>query len=120
LDIGNFSKRTIFTGAGWTRNWGGRLATELWQDLIGHRAIQNNSRLRELLLGEPSFETALGLVRAAPFTSSDRQTFEGALLDAFIAMDREAANCRPIPATPRYSRAGCLSTRSRQWSISTN
>ena len=24
LDIGTFSKRTILTGAGWTRNWGGR------------------------------------------------------------------------------------------------
>jgi hypothetical protein len=35
MDIGNFSKRTILTGAGWTRNWGGRLAAELWQDLIG-------------------------------------------------------------------------------------
>ena len=91
LDIGNFSKRTILTGAGWTRNWGGWLASELWQDLVGHRAIQNNSRLRELLLGESSFEAALGLVRAAPFTSSDRQTFEGVLLEAFIAMDREVA-----------------------------
>jgi hypothetical protein len=90
-DIGNFSKRTILTGAGWTRNWGGRLAAELWQDLIGHKAIQDNSRLRDLLLDETSFETALGLVQTEPFTTADRQTFEGALLDAFIAMDREVA-----------------------------
>ncbi len=91
LDIGDFSKRTILTGAGWTRNWGGRLAAELWEDLIGHRAIQDNARLRDLLLAELSFETALGLVQAEPFTPADRQTFEGALLDAFIAMDREVA-----------------------------
>jgi hypothetical protein len=91
LDIGNFSKRTILTGAGWTRNWGGRLATELWQDLIGHRAIRDNARLRDLLLSEPSFEIALGRVHAEPFTSSDREMFEKALLDAFIAMDREVA-----------------------------
>jgi len=91
VDIGNFSKRTILTGAGWTHNWGGRLGAELWQDLIGHRAIQDNARLRELLLAELSFEAALGLVQAEPFTPADRQTFEGALLDAFIAMDREVA-----------------------------
>src|SRR5216683_3264826 len=91
LDIGNFSRQTILTGAGWTRNWGGRLAAELWEDLIGHGAIQSNSRLRALLLKEPSFETALGLVQADPFTPGDRQVFEGALLDAFIAMDREVA-----------------------------
>ena len=66
LDIGNFSKRTILTGAGWTRNWGGRLATEVWQDLIGHRAIQRNSRLRELLLDGPSFEVALGQLQDEP------------------------------------------------------
>jgi len=89
LDIGNFSRRTILTGAGWTRNWGGRLAAELWQDLIGHRVIQSNSRLRDLLLSESSFETTLGVVQAEPFAAGDRQAFEGALLDAFIAMDRE-------------------------------
>jgi DNA-binding NtrC family response regulator len=54
-DIGRFSRSTILTGAGWTRNWGGRLAEELWQDLMGHRAVQNNDRLRSLLIGERSF-----------------------------------------------------------------
>ena len=90
-DIGTFSNRTILTGAGWTRNWGGRLAEELWQDLMGHPAVQNNSRLRELLLDERSFEVALGRIQAEPFTAADRQAFQQALLDAFVAMDREIA-----------------------------
>src|ERR1700730_2224136 len=91
LDIGNFSKRTILTGAGWTRNWGGRLAAEVWQDLMGHRTVQNNARLRELLLEESSFEATLGKTQAEPFTPADRQAFEQALLDAFVAMDWEIA-----------------------------
>jgi hypothetical protein len=91
VDIGNFSRQTILTGAGWTRNWGGRLAAELWQDLMGHRAIQSNSRLRELLLEECSFEAALGKVQAEPFTPADRQVLEQAVLDAFVAIDREIA-----------------------------
>ena len=78
LEIGNFSKRTMLTGAGWTRNWGGRLAAEVWQDLIGHRAIQDNSRLRQLLLEETSFETALGMVEAESFTPADRRTSSNA------------------------------------------
>ncbi|MEO8595372.1 MAG: SIR2 family protein [Candidatus Solibacter sp.] len=90
-NIGNFSKRTILTGAGWTRNWGGRLGEELWQDLLGHRAVQNNDRLRELLLDERSFEAALGKVQGEPFTSDDRQAFKDALLEAFLSMDREIA-----------------------------
>jgi hypothetical protein len=90
-DIDTFSKRTILTGAGWTRNWGGPLATEVWQDLMGHRAVQNNARLSELLLEESSFEAALGKAQAGPFAPADRQAFEQALLDAFVAMDWEIA-----------------------------
>ena len=32
MDIGNFSKQTILTGAGWTRNSGGRLRARLAKD----------------------------------------------------------------------------------------
>jgi hypothetical protein len=90
-EIGRFSGRTILTGAGWTRNWGGRLAAEIWEDLIGHPAAQNNAPLRGLLLKERSFEAALGEVQGEGFTAAERQAFEKALLDAFVAMDREIA-----------------------------
>lgn len=89
IDVGTFSKRVLLTGAGWTRNWGGRLAAEMWQDLIGNRSVQSNSRLRELLLREQSFEEALGQTLRDTFTDADRQTFQQALLDVFVAMDRE-------------------------------
>jgi SIR2-like domain len=91
IDIGNFSKRVLLTGAGWTRNWGGKLATEVWQDLIGSRSVQSNSRLRELLLREPSFEEALGQTLGDSFTDAARETFQQALLDVFVGMDREIA-----------------------------
>ena len=87
--IGNFSKRTLLTGAGWSRNWGGQLATEVWQAVMGHQAVRSNERLRALLLDEPSFELALGKTHASPFTTHDRRDFERALLEAFISMDRE-------------------------------
>jgi hypothetical protein len=89
VDLGRFRGRTILTGAGWTRNWGGRLAEELWQDLVGHTAVHNNPRLRELLLRERSFEGALGKLQDGPFTAGDRLGFEKALIDAFVSMDRE-------------------------------
>jgi hypothetical protein len=91
MDIGSFNKRTLLTGAGWSRNWGGRLANEMWQDLMSHQAIQHNERLRRLLLDEQSFEVALGMTYSPPFTTSDRHEFERALLDAFGAMDRQIA-----------------------------
>jgi hypothetical protein len=89
IDVGDFSRRALLTGAGWSRNWGGKLATEVWQDLIGNRSVRSNSRLRELLLREPSFEQALGQALRDPFTDVDRQTLQQALHDVFVAMDRE-------------------------------
>ena len=59
--------------------------------LIGHPSIQGNSRLRDLLLREQSFEEALGATQVEPFTELDRQTFQRALLDVFVSMDREIA-----------------------------
>ena len=70
LDIGHFSKRTILTGAGWTRNWGGQLASEIWQVLMSNRAIQARLSVRELLLQEGSFEAVLGKLQTEPFIAA--------------------------------------------------
>ena len=91
VDIGLFSKRTVLTGAGWTRNWGGQLAAEIWQHLMSSRAIQGRASVRQLLLEEPSFEVALGKLQAAPFHAEDRQTVELALMGVFVEMDGEIA-----------------------------
>jgi hypothetical protein len=88
-DLGNFAKYALITGAGWSRNWGGRIASEVWQTVMDHPRVSGNSRLRELLLAEPYFEAALGTVQSAPFTSADKAAFEEALLTAFISIDRE-------------------------------
>ena len=74
--IGNFSRRVLLTGAGWSRNWGGQLANEVWSALVGHPLVRNNARLRDLLLEENAFELALGCANAAPFTRADRQQLE--------------------------------------------
>ncbi len=89
--IGNFSNQVLLTGAGWSRNWGGRLASEIWQAIMSRPVVQSNSRLSDLLLDEPSFELALAKTHAPPFTTGDRQDFERALLEVFISMDREIA-----------------------------
>ncbi len=89
MDLGNTSKRMILTGAGWSRNWGGLLAQEVWQNLSGDPSTQGNPRLRELLLGEPSFEAALAAANGPAFEASDRQLLEAAVMAAFASMDRE-------------------------------
>jgi hypothetical protein len=91
IDLGSFGKHTLLTGAGWPRNWGGRIASEVWQTVMDHRLVHENIRLRALLLEESSFEVALGKVQAAPFTAQDKDAFQEALLATFVSMDREIA-----------------------------
>lgn len=95
--IGNFSTRTILTGAGWSHNWGGWLAREIWQELIGDSNVQANDRLRKLLLGQSSFEIALAETFAPPFTPDDRLTLERATMKSFLSMDREIARINHGP-----------------------
>jgi hypothetical protein len=94
MDIGNFSKRVLLTGAGWSRNWGARLAAGVWELLMDDADVAANERLRTLLLEEPSFEVALAKTQVAPFTPDDREQFTQALVNGFISMDR--AMMRPF------------------------
>lgn len=89
--LGRFSKRVLLTGAGWSRNWGARLATEVWEALVGHHAVRRNDRLRALLLDEQRFEVALARASVPPFTAEDRAALEHAVIDIFIGMDRDIA-----------------------------
>ncbi|MCP3055757.1 SIR2 family protein [Aurantimonas marianensis] len=89
--IGKFSRHVLLTGAGWSRNWGGQLANEVWSSLVGHPRIRANAGLRDLLLDETAFEVALGKTHVAPFTAADRAEIEQAVLDIFVAIDREIA-----------------------------
>jgi hypothetical protein len=79
MDIGNFSKHVLLTGAGWSRNWGARLADGVWQLLMDDPDVAANDRLRTMLLDEPSFELALAKTQVAPFTLDDREQFTRAL-----------------------------------------
>jgi hypothetical protein len=98
MDIGNFSKHVLLTGAGWSRNWGARLADGVWQLLMDDPDVAANDRLRTMLLDEPSFELALAKTQVAPFTLDDREQLSRALVNGFVSMDR--AMMRPFDGSP--------------------
>jgi hypothetical protein len=72
MELGNFGKHTILTGAGWSHNWGARLAADVWQLLMDSPAIAASQSLRALLLEEDSFEVALAKTQGASFAASER------------------------------------------------
>jgi uncharacterized protein len=89
LDIGSFSKRVLLTGAGFSRNWGGYTAAEMWSRILGDADVQENEELRGLLIEDTSFETALAKARTGSVSNDAAQKLEKATLRAFQSLDRQ-------------------------------
>jgi hypothetical protein len=83
----SFSKRVLLIGAGFSRNWGGLLASEVTGRILAHPAVQARPNLAQLVLREPSFEDALEQTHAPPFGAADVEAIEAAIGAAFGGMD---------------------------------
>jgi hypothetical protein len=92
FDIRQFNKRVLLIGAGFSRNWGGRLAREMWEEIFSHAAIQFRPALRMLLLRTPFFENALAeITDPKAYDEQDRAAMKLAIEEAFERMDAEHA-----------------------------
>ena len=79
-------RRMILTGAGFSKNWNGFLAREVWERLLGHTSVRSTPELRRPLLNHiADFETALQEVRQ--LSNELAQKLEAALLDVFMEQD---------------------------------
>lgn len=87
MDLGGFGRVVMLTGAGWSRNWGAPVAAEVRDRLLAHQSVRTRPALRELLLRNTSFEVALAESHKSPFTSSDREALESAILSEFKEID---------------------------------
>jgi len=86
--LGDFKKRALLTGAGFSRNWDGLLASEFFGRLIGHPAISSNKNVRDLLLKKTNFEKVLHSAKTRGFSPEDVRLLENAILDVFIEHDQ--------------------------------
>ncbi len=50
-------KFTLITGAGFTKNFGGFLASEMWATIFNNPLVQSNEFLRYALLNDPDYES---------------------------------------------------------------
>lgn len=87
IDIGTFSKRVLLTGAGFTRNWGGLLAREVWEQLISRPEVAGSPQLKELLLNNFSFEDALEIARTNPAYISEVKVLEAAIREIYLLQE---------------------------------
>src|SRR5581483_11253271 len=90
----SFSRRVLLLGAGFSRNWGGLLATEVQEEIFNHAAVQARPRLKAMVLEKP-FEDALEETRTGLWEAQDQAAVEAAIRAAFDQMDRAFRNPNP-------------------------
>lgn len=82
-------KPYLLIGAGFSRNWGGWLASEAFEYLLGHPAVMRSAALRDLLWkNQPKggFEVALDELRQITQRDRSQQPLLAALESAIIRM----------------------------------
>jgi hypothetical protein len=96
-DVGlrSVSQRALLIGAGFSKNWGGLLASEVREFIFSHSAVQRRRHARDLILAEASFEDALEKVRTGLFEQEDEAAVEDAIQAAFDVMDASYRNPTP-------------------------
>ena len=87
MELGNFGRHTLLTGAGFSRNWGGYTAPEMLEHILGY--LQDNEEARTFWLDIPSFEEGLASARAGDVSPDALQHIEHAVLEAFKSLDRQ-------------------------------
>ena len=89
FDARQFNKRVLLTGAGFSRNWGGRLPKEVWQEIFSDPDVQKRPSLRTLLIQTPMFEDALAQITdTRTYDDRDRSTMGLAVQRVFQRMAR--------------------------------
>ena len=80
----------LLTGAGFSKNWGGWLGSEIWERLLANSAVRTDDRLRSQMLGasQLNYESILGDLRDEGAASLDRvAAMESAIVDVFRRQD---------------------------------
>ncbi len=78
----------LFTGAGFTKNFGGFLADEMWAHIYNHPLIQSTPQLKKVLNEDFDFESAYSSVMEdVSITPEDKERMSSAVLEAYRRLD---------------------------------
>ena len=84
----------LFTGAGFTKDFGGFLATEMWTEIFNHPEVRKHARLRELLLNDFDYESIYyRVLKSSEYSSGEKEAIKKAVLKAYNSLDANIANC---------------------------
>jgi len=85
----NLKKSVLFTGAGFTKNFGGFLAREMWSKIFNDSRLDELPDVKELLRNNFDFETIYSeVINSQNHTDEQKQQFHDIIKKAYDDMDR--------------------------------
>lgn len=88
----NFKKSILFTGAGFTKNFGGFLAREMWSKIFSDSRLDELLQIKELLRNNFDFETIYSeVINSQQHSDEQKQYFHNIIIKAYKDMDKMLA-----------------------------
>ena len=82
----------LFTGAGFTKNFGGLLASEMHSKIFNHSDIQQKQRLQTLLRENFDYESIYSDVMYGDYSMEEKTAVNEAIFSAYLSMDKTIAS----------------------------
>jgi len=82
------SKKVLLTGAGFTKDFGGFLATEMWAFIFNNPSLDNHPEIKNLLRHNFSYESVYHeVVKTLEYENGDRDAIKEAVKSAYDKLD---------------------------------
>jgi len=85
--VKEISKNILLTGAGFTKNFGGLLASEMWSKIFNHEQVQSMTRLKDLLVDDFDYESIYYKVINGSYEDDERDAISVAIFQAYKTLD---------------------------------
>lgn len=94
------SENILLTGAGFTKNFGALLSSEMWAEIFNHEKIQAQPKIKELMLDDFDYESIYYSIIEGSFSDDERKAIKDAVKFAYEYIDailREYIRNHPHP-----------------------
>lgn len=81
------SENILLTGAGFTKNFGGLLASEMWAEIFNHEKIQAQTRIKELMSDDFDYESIYYNIIEGSYTNDEKEAIDDAVKFAYEYID---------------------------------
>lgn len=76
----------LLTGAGFTHDFGGYLARNMWEKIFNHNEIKQHPKLNRLIISDFDYESVYYKVHSDPqYCHEEAKAIDMAILDAYIS-----------------------------------